>query len=130
MKKVLITGGAGYIGSHIALALLDREREVVVVDNLVNGSLQALASVEAITGKKIYFYPGDICSTADLDTLFRRHQIGEAIHMAGTESVSESLSRPDIYYQNNVTVFRSLTGTAGTWQTERCLEKTVANAWR
>ncbi|WP_380177435.1 UDP-glucose 4-epimerase GalE [Kalamiella sp. sgz302252] len=102
MKKVLITGGAGYIGSHIALALLDRDREVVVVDNLVNGSLQALARVETITGKKLFFYHGDIRSAADLDNIFRRHHIGEVIHMAGLKSVSESISRPDDYYQNNV----------------------------
>lgn len=102
MEKVLITGGAGYIGSHIALTLLNQGYEVVVLDNLVNSSQQALASVEAITGKKLFFYHGDVRSASDLDGIFRRHHIDKVIHMAGLKSVTESLTQPAVYYQNNV----------------------------
>lgn len=102
MEKTLITGGAGYIGSHIALTLLSRGREVVVLDNLVNSSHISLARVEEITGKKLFFYRGDVRDMTDVDRVFRQHNIGEVIHMAGLKSVNESVDQPTIYYQNNV----------------------------
>ena len=102
MEKVLITGGAGYIGSHIALALLNQGREVVVLDNLTNSSPMSLAKVEAITGKKIYFHRGDVRYAKDTDLIFRQHNISDVIHMAGLKSVSESVIQPGLYYQNNV----------------------------
>lgn len=102
MNKILITGGAGYIGSHIALTLLNRERKVVVLDNLTNSSRYALTRIEEITGKNIVFYHGDIRSATDVDSVFREHAISEVIHLAGLKSVTESVVRPEDYYQNNV----------------------------
>jgi len=102
MEKILITGGAGYIGSHIALTLLSRGHEVVILDNLVNSSRLALNSVEKITRKKLFFHYGDVCSATDVDNVFKQHHIDAVIHMAGLKSVTESVRRPDIYYLNNV----------------------------
>lgn len=103
MKSVLITGGAGYIGSHMTLALLNRGVRVIVMDNLVNSSQVSLLRVEAITGKKITFYQGDVRQQEDIEEVFRENGIESVIHMAGLKSVSESVHSPCRYYQNNVT---------------------------
>lgn len=99
---ILVTGGAGYIGSHTTLALLEAGHEVVVLDNLCNSSLESLRRVERICGKAPRFVQGDIRDRAVLDALFAAHNIDAVLHFAGLKSVGESVSQPLEYYENNV----------------------------
>ncbi|KXJ43316.1 MAG: UDP-glucose 4-epimerase [Alcanivorax sp. Nap_24] len=103
MDTVLVTGGAGYIGSHTVLLLLEAGRRVLVLDNLSNSSREALERVAAITGKRAEFVEGDIRDTALLDRLFQEHRIGSVIHFAGLKAVGESVAQPLRYYDCNVT---------------------------
>lgn len=102
MKKILITGGSGYIGSHTVLELLCDNFEVIVLDNLSNSSSEALKRVENITGKKIFFIEGDIRDSNLLDELFEKNAIGSVVHFAGLKAVGESVVKPAFYYDNNV----------------------------
>lgn len=108
MTNVLITGGAGYIGSHIAVELLEAGYEVVVVDNLYNSSKIALDRVEEITGKKIKFYDGDILDTNLMKKILREEKIHSVIHCAALKAVGESVRKPLEYYSNNLTGTLSL----------------------
>jgi len=102
-KKVLVTGGAGYIGSHACVALMESGFDVVVLDNLCNSSLVALQRLETICGRAPAFIHGDIRDRDCLDHIFRSHQIGSVLHFAGLKAVGESVTRPLEYYDNNVT---------------------------
>ena len=99
---VLVTGGAGYIGSHTCVELLEQGMDVVVIDNLVNSSAKSLDRVEQITGKRLAFYQEDVRDRAALDRIFEEHDIGCAIHFAGLKAVGESVSMPLEYYDNNL----------------------------
>lgn len=99
---ILVTGGAGYIGSHTVLALLERGEEVVVIDNLSNASQESLIRVAELTGKRPIFCIADILDRDALKTLFTQHSITDVIHFAGLKSVSESIAHPLAYYENNV----------------------------
>jgi len=99
---VLVTGGAGYIGSHTVVELLEHGMDVVVVDNLSNSSAKALERVEEITGKAVTFYRADVRDAAVLDTVFSRHAIDCVIHFAGLKAVGESVAMPLTYYENNL----------------------------
>ncbi|TVP50599.1 MAG: UDP-glucose 4-epimerase GalE [Halomonas sp.] len=100
--KILVTGGAGYIGSHASLVLLEAGYEVVVLDNLTNASQEALQRVEQIAGSSVTFIQGDIRDRACLDLLFSDHDIHAVIHFAGLKAVSESVTQPLSYYDTNV----------------------------
>lgn len=100
--QILVTGGAGYIGSHTAVELLNAGHEVIVVDNLANSKEEALRRVEEITGRPLTFYQTDILDTAGLDTVFTNHDIDAVIHFAALKAVGESVEIPLAYYQNNV----------------------------
>ena len=100
--NVLVTGGAGYIGSHTCVELLERGYGVVVIDNLCNSSAVALERVEKLTGKSLTFYRGDVRDEALLNRIFRTHEIGCVIHFAGLKAVGESVSIPWKYYDNNL----------------------------
>lgn len=102
MAKILVTGGAGYIGSHTCVELLNTGYEVVVLDNLSNSSEESLVRVQAITGKKLDFIQGDILDALCLDTIFQQHQIDAVIHFAGLKAVGESQEKPLIYFENNI----------------------------
>ncbi|MFP1679190.1 UDP-glucose 4-epimerase GalE [Alloalcanivorax sp. C16-2] len=102
MKTILVTGGAGYIGSHTVLRLLEDGHPVVVLDNLSNGSREAVRRVEAITGRQAVFVEGDIRDGALLDRLFDEHDVGAVIHFAGLKAVGESVAQPLRYYDCNV----------------------------
>ena len=102
MKTILVTGGAGYIGSHTVLQLLEANYDVVVFDNLCNASQESLRRVTAITGKPVTFVKGDICDSGALDQVFSEHDIHSVIHFAGLKAVGESVQKPLEYYQNNV----------------------------
>jgi UDP-glucose 4-epimerase len=99
---ILVTGGAGYIGSHTVLELLNQGDEVIVVDNLSNSSSESLKRVAELTGKEATFYQGDILDKAFLDSVFAKHSIEQVIHFAGLKAVGESVQKPIEYYQNNV----------------------------
>lgn len=99
---ILVTGGAGYIGSHTVVELLEAGHDVVLLDNLGNGSREALHRVEAITGRAVTFVQGDIRDRAVLDRIFADHAIEAVIHFAGLKAVGESVERPLAYYENNV----------------------------
>ncbi|KMW71710.1 UDP-glucose 4-epimerase [Photorhabdus luminescens subsp. luminescens] len=100
---ILITGGAGYIGSHAVLALLERGADVVVIDNLFNSSPESLHRVEKLTGKSVRFYQGDMLDLNLLHKIFQENKIETVIHFAGLKAVGESTRKPLEYYQNNVT---------------------------
>jgi len=99
---ILVTGGAGYIGSHTVLALLQRGDDVVVLDNLCNASQEALARVAKLTGRQAAFVEGDIRDRACLQSLFAAHRITDVIHFAALKAVGESTRMPLEYYENNV----------------------------
>lgn len=101
-KYILVTGGAGYIGSHTCIELLEAGHRVVVLDNLANSSEEALRRVQKITGKTLEFVEGDIRSLDNLEAVFSRFPVGAVIHFAGLKAVGESVSMPLHYYQNNV----------------------------
>lgn len=100
--KILVTGGAGYIGSHTCVELLNNDYEVVVVDNLCNSNKESLNRVKAITAKELTFYQQDILDEAGLSQVFAQHNIDAVIHFAGLKAVGESVEKPLEYYQNNL----------------------------
>ena len=100
--KILVTGGAGYIGSHTCVELLNKGMEVVVIDNLVNSNAKSLERVQQITGKKLDFYQKDVRDRAALDEIFEKHDINCVIHFAGLKAVGESVRMPLEYYDNNL----------------------------
>ncbi|KGQ40682.1 UDP-glucose 4-epimerase [Gallibacterium anatis] len=99
---VLVTGGAGYIGSHTVVELLNANREVVVLDNLSNASAKSLERIKQITGKAVTFYQGDVLDRTLLKRIFADHKIESVIHFAGLKAVGESVVKPIEYYRNNV----------------------------
>lgn len=101
--EVMVTGGAGYIGSHACVELLNAGHEVVVVDNLVNSKAEALRRVEELTGKSLAFHQVDLLDRAAVAQVFDAHQIDAVIHFAGLKAVGESVSQPLRYYHNNIT---------------------------
>lgn len=100
--KVLVTGGAGYIGSHTVVELLSANYEVVIIDNLVNSNVESLNRIKKITNKQFDFYQADIKDTNVLDEIFTKHKIDAVIHFAALKAVGESVKHPDMYYENNV----------------------------
>lgn len=101
--RILVTGGAGYIGSHTCIELLNAGYEVVVLDNLYNSSEKALERVKQITGKDLTFYEADILDKEALEKIFDKEQIDGVIHFAGLKAVGESVAKPLEYYHNNMT---------------------------
>ena len=101
--RIFVTGGAGYIGSHTCIELLNAGYEVVVLDNLYNSSEKALERVKQITGKDLTFYEADILDKEALEKIFDKEQIDGVIHFAGLKAVGESVAKPLEYYHNNMT---------------------------
>lgn len=99
---ILVTGGAGYIGSHTVLLLLENGFDVVVLDNLCNSSIESLNRVKKITGRAVEFVYGDVGDAVLLQGLFARYPVNSVLHFAGLKSVSESIAHPLHYYENNV----------------------------
>jgi UDP-glucose 4-epimerase len=100
--RILVTGGAGYIGSHTCLELLNCGHQVVVVDNLSNSSVEALKRVEQLTGQSIRFYQADVRDEKALSAIFAAEKVDAVIHFAGSKAVGESVAKPLFYYENNV----------------------------
>ena len=101
--RILVTGGAGYIGSHTCVELLNQGHEVVVFDNLYNSSEEALKRVEQITGKTLTFYKADMLDRDAMEEIFSKEKIDAVIHFAGLKAVGESVAKPLEYYYNNIT---------------------------
>lgn len=102
MKTILVTGGAGYIGSHTLIELINNNFEVVVIDNLANSSRESLRRVEQITGHEIPFVEADVRDQSVLDDIFTTYSIDSVIHFAGLKAVGESVAKPLEYYDNNL----------------------------
>ncbi|MBU3084798.1 UDP-glucose 4-epimerase GalE [Acinetobacter seifertii] len=114
MAKILVTGGAGYIGSHACIELLNAGHEVIVLDNLSNSSEESLKRVQKLANKSLIFVQGDIRDGNVLDQLFKNYNIEAVIHFAGLKAVGESQEKPLIYFDNNI---------AGTNQLVKSMEK-------
>ncbi|HFR3425117.1 TPA: UDP-glucose 4-epimerase GalE [Streptococcus suis] len=100
--SILVTGGAGYIGSHTVVELLKLGKDVVIVDNLSNSSILVLDRIETITGKRPTFYELDVADKVALREVFEKENIESAIHFAGYKAVGESVEKPVMYYENNI----------------------------
>jgi UDP-glucose 4-epimerase len=101
--NVLVTGGAGYIGSHTCVELIEAGHQPIAVDNLVNASAESLRRVAQITGKEVPFIDGDVCDEALMEKVFSENEIDCVIHFAGLKAVGESVEKPLAYYRNNLT---------------------------
>lgn len=119
--KILVTGGAGYIGTHTCVELLEAGHEVIVIDNLYNANEQALHNVELITGKKLQFYNGDIADETVLHRIFEEHTIDCCIHFAGLKAVGESVAKPLEYYDNNISGTLCLMRVMGKYQVKNMI---------
>ncbi|MEN8321706.1 UDP-glucose 4-epimerase GalE [Acinetobacter junii] len=102
MAKILVTGGAGYIGSHTCVELLNAGHDVIVFDNLSNSSEESLRRVQKLANRSLVFVQGDIRDANALDQLFKSHEIEAVIHFAGLKAVGESQEKPLIYFDNNI----------------------------
>jgi len=100
--NILVTGGAGYIGSHTCVALLDAGHTVIVVDNLSNSKFETVEKLKQITKKDVAFYQVDVTNEIEIDTIFSNHEIDGVIHFAGFKAVGESAEKPLTYYYNNL----------------------------
>ncbi|WP_010677036.1 UDP-glucose 4-epimerase GalE [Bacillus timonensis] len=100
--NILVTGGAGYIGSHTCIALLEAGYKVIVADNLYNSKIETLEKVKEITNKEVTFYQIDVTNEVALDNIFSKHKIDGVIHFAGLKAVGESVEKPLEYYFNNI----------------------------
>jgi UDP-glucose 4-epimerase len=100
--NILLTGGAGYIGSHTALAFIEAGHQVTIADNLLNSSVESIRRVERLTGQPIDFHQLDLLDLAGLNGLFAQHAFDAVVHFAGLKAVGESVAKPLAYYQNNI----------------------------
>ena len=100
--KILVTGGCGFIGSHTVVELLNRDYEVVIVDNLYNSQIDVLDKIKSITNKDVTFYEEDCCDREAMRKIFSEHTIDAVIHFAGYKAVGESVAKPLMYYRNNI----------------------------
>ena len=101
--SILVTGGAGYIGSHTCVELLDAGYDIVVVDNFCNSKPESIDKIKKITGKDFLFYEADLLDKEAVERIFSENEITAVIHFAGLKAVGESVSMPIAYYHNNIT---------------------------
>ena len=100
---ILVTGGAGYIGSHTIVELIAAGHEVVCLDNFSNSNPESVRRIERITGRKLNFVEGDIRDGVLLERLLREHAVDAVVHFAALKAVGESVEKPLLYYENNIT---------------------------
>lgn len=112
--KILVTGGMGYIGSHVVVELLEKGHEAVIIDSLINSKLTILDKIKELTGKTPIFYQANLINYGTIEKVFKDHVFDLVIHFAGLKSVSESVEKPLMYYQQNLT---------GTINLLRCMEE-------
>lgn len=102
MKTVLVTGGLGFIGSHIAVKLIESDYKVIIADDLSNSKIETMDKIEEITSRRPVLYQGDVCEKRLLENIFSENSIDSVIHLAGYKSVAESIQEPIKYYKNNL----------------------------
>ena len=112
--KILVTGGTGYIGSHVVVELLNIGHEIVIIDDLTNSEIEVLSNIKSITGKSPIFYQENLSNYNNIRKIFKEHNFNLIIHFAGLKSVSESIEKPILYYQQNLT---------GTINLLKCMEE-------
>lgn len=128
-NKILVTGGAGYIGSHTCIALFEAGYDIVVYDNLVNSSLEAVKRVSEIVGQSIAFIEGDIRNKDLLSEVFTKHDFFGVIHFAGLKAVGESVAKPLMYYDNNVSGTISLLEVMSDYQVKNLVFSSSATVY-
>ena len=127
--KILVTGGCGYIGSHTCVELLNSDYDVVVVDNLSNSKEDVIGKIESITGKKVKFYKEDVCNYEALNSIFDNEKIDAVIHFAGFKAVGESVSKPLMYYRNNLDSTLTLLEVMGSHNCKRIVFSSSATVY-
>ena len=127
--NILVTGGAGYIGSHTCVELLESGYTPIVIDNLCNSNAKCLDRVEELTGKKVTFYEGDVRDEALLRKIFSEHQIDSVIHFAGLKAVGESVAQPWRYYDNNLNSTLVLTKVMGEFGCKKIIFSSSATVY-
>ena len=104
MTTILLTGGLGYIGSNIAIQLLNNNYNIIIIDNLSNSNIERLKILEKLSNKTIPFYNYDMNNIDLIDNVFNKHNINVVIHLAGLKAVAESVKNPLLYYSNNINI--------------------------
>jgi UDP-glucose 4-epimerase len=127
--NILVTGGAGYIGSHTCLELLNVGHEIVVIDNLSNGKFEALKRISELTKKNFRFYQEDLLDKTTLEKIFSENNIDAVIHFAGLKSVDESIKIPLHYYHNNITGTLALCQTMKKYDVKKMIFSSSANVY-
>lgn len=127
--KILVTGGAGFIGSHTVVELLDSGYEVVIIDNFSNSSPKVLDSIKEITNKDFKFYEGDVCDKQLLNKIFDENDINSVIHFAGFKAVGESVKKPLMYYRNNIDSTLSLLEVMGNHNVKKIVFSSSATVY-
>ena len=127
--KILVTGGAGYIGSHTAVELLDAGYDVVIIDNLSNSKREVKDYIEKITNKKVSFYEADVKDKDVLRKIFTEHKIDAIIHFAGYKAVGESVEKPLMYYRNNIDSTLSLLEVASEFNVKKIVFSSSATVY-
>ena len=127
--KILVTGGCGYIGSHTCVELLNSDYDVVVVDNLSNSKEDVIGKIENITGKKVKFYKENVCNYEALNSIFDNEKIDAVIHFAGFKAVGESVSKPLMYYRNNLDSTLTLLEVMGSHNCKRIVFSSSATVY-
>lgn len=126
---VLLTGGAGYIGSHVAVELLQSGYDVIIADNFYNSSQEVPERIREITGKSVRTYYVDIQNSADLEQIFKQHEINAVMHFAGYKAVGESVQQPLKYYRGNLDSTLTLLETMGKYQVKNLIFSSSATVY-
>ena len=126
---ILLTGGAGFIGSHTYVELMSAGHEAVIVDNFYNSSTEVIARLERITGKPVRYYDVDVCDAQALDAVFAKHRFDAVIHFAGYKAVGESVEKPLAYYRNNLDSTLTLCETMQRHQVKRLVFSSSATVY-
>jgi len=124
--KILVTGGAGYIGTHTILELIKKQNKIIVIDNLSNSSMESIKRIEKITGKKIIFYKADLREKDSIIEVFKNNNIDAVIHFAGMKSLSESIVKKNIYFENNVIGSKNLFDCMGNFNVKKIVFSSTA----
>ncbi len=127
--KILVTGGAGFIGSHTVVELLNNNYEVVIVDNFSNSKKEVLDSIKSITNKDFKIYEGDVCEKTLLEKIFEENKIDAVIHFAGYKAVGESVKKPLMYYRNNIDSTLSLCETMNKYNVKKLVFSSSATVY-